>query len=226
MENIEKKKNSGVLIIIIVLTLLVVGLGGYIIYDKVFNEFDTEEKGNNDSEDINVKEKDDEDNKSVNNEEVTIFLKKLFEMNFEYYNTNDDDGIFGAILCMMTRNQEYEKIGDENLFLSSKINYYASSYFNRLNFNYTKTSTNMASRYDADKKGMMLGNFGVCPHGLEPNRTFELVEAKYLGDTIEVIANQKNVFQDEYSDKNNTVKYKVILSYDNSNYAIVSINKI
>lgn len=42
----EKKNNKGLIVLVIVLSVLVVGLGGYIIYDKVFKEPEVKEEKN------------------------------------------------------------------------------------------------------------------------------------------------------------------------------------
>jgi len=45
-----EKKNTGLIVLVVVLSLLVVGLGGFIIYDKVLNENnDKVDKNNNNS---------------------------------------------------------------------------------------------------------------------------------------------------------------------------------
>ena len=46
-----EKKNTGLIVLVIVLCLLVVGLGGYIVYDKMLdkNINDSDNKGKNDN---------------------------------------------------------------------------------------------------------------------------------------------------------------------------------
>ena len=55
MENgvIEKKKYSGFIIWLIILSLLVVGLGGYIVYDKLLSQSNNIVKNNNDDNENN-----------------------------------------------------------------------------------------------------------------------------------------------------------------------------
>ena len=57
----EKKSNTSLYIIIVVLCLLVLGLGGYIAYDKIISNKDTDTKetnnnSNNKTESVNTKE--------------------------------------------------------------------------------------------------------------------------------------------------------------------------
>ena len=51
-----KKRNRGLIVFIVILCLLVVGLGGYIVYDKFFVNDKTEEKEDNNVDDDNKKE--------------------------------------------------------------------------------------------------------------------------------------------------------------------------
>ena len=46
-----EKKNTGLIVLVVVLSLLVVGLGGYIVYDKMLdkNINDSDNKGKNDN---------------------------------------------------------------------------------------------------------------------------------------------------------------------------------
>ena len=52
-----EKKNTGLIVLVVVLSLLVVGLGGYIVYDKMLdkNINDSDNKGKNDNNFYQIK---------------------------------------------------------------------------------------------------------------------------------------------------------------------------
>ena len=60
-----EKKNTGLIVLVIILSLLVVGLGGFIVYDKVLSNNEVENNDNTDlNDDINS---DVENNDNINN---------------------------------------------------------------------------------------------------------------------------------------------------------------
>lgn len=59
-----EKKNTGLIVLIVVLSIAVLGLGGFIIYDKVLNN-----DSKNNSNEIN---KEDNENKNENNKDITF----------------------------------------------------------------------------------------------------------------------------------------------------------
>ena len=68
-----EKKNTGLIVLVVVLSLLVVGLGGYIVYDKMLdkNINDSDNKGKND----NIIDKNDKD--WTQNDDLMCFLTRL-----------------------------------------------------------------------------------------------------------------------------------------------------
>ena len=61
-----EKKNTGLIVLVIILSLLVVGLGGFIVYDKVLSNNEVE---NNDNNEIN----NDENNQVDNNDDINNY---------------------------------------------------------------------------------------------------------------------------------------------------------
>ena len=140
----KEKKNNGLIVLVIILSLLVLGLGGYIFYDKVYNEedIDTNEINNDINEsDIFV----DNDNtsafdleiKSIDSVEIIVDSpnSKLFvrgTMNLLY----DEEKYFPVTLsgyCMDENNNKYSIYGpgtgaisfynyDKNFVLVNTIN--------------------------------------------------------------------------------------------------------
>lgn len=66
MHNNEGKKSNGLIILVVVLVLLVLGLGGYITYDKVFKNKDNQESNNKEDKPT-----------SLSNEEISKFLNEV-----------------------------------------------------------------------------------------------------------------------------------------------------
>ena len=65
-----EKKNTGLIVLVVVLSLLVVGLGGYIVYDKMLdkNINDSDNKGKND----NIIDKNDKNEVAKINETIVV----------------------------------------------------------------------------------------------------------------------------------------------------------
>ena len=67
-----EKKNTGLIVLVVVLSLLVVGLGGYIVYDKMLDKSvnDTDNKGKND----NIIDKNGKNEVAKINETIRFFM--------------------------------------------------------------------------------------------------------------------------------------------------------
>lgn len=76
-----EKDNKGLIVLVVILSLLVVGLGGYIIYDKVIDVEDKKEILNNNKEDNNVEGNEEENND--NKVDVSKFYEK-YSGKYEY----------------------------------------------------------------------------------------------------------------------------------------------
>ena len=75
-----EKKNTGLIVLVVILSLLVVGLGGFIIYDKVLSDNEIENNDNNNVNNNNV-------SKLLSNEEAIIEGKRLYDKATEIYET-------------------------------------------------------------------------------------------------------------------------------------------
>lgn len=72
-----EKKNIGLKVLVIILSLLVVGLGGFIVYDKVDN---TQLSDNNNIENNHSNSQDNNSNESINKDSVQVDYSKLTDM--------------------------------------------------------------------------------------------------------------------------------------------------
>lgn len=95
-----EKKNIGLKVLVVILSLLVVGLSGFIIYDKVLSNNEVE---NNDNNNVNT---DNNGSKLLSNEEAINEGKRLYDKATEIYET-------WVLIpyCGVVRNKAYE---DEN----------------------------------------------------------------------------------------------------------------
>lgn len=116
-----EKKNTGLIVLVVILSLLVVGLGGYIVYDKVLSKEDS--NINND-----VKDNDNIQNNTDNNE----------NNNTSNDNTNDDldlskklKSVFGSIYDFMISPNPYcgKRSSDDKISAEGGLYYYASTEF-------------------------------------------------------------------------------------------------
>lgn len=104
----KKKNNFGLIIIVVILSLLVLGLLGYIIYDKSLNNQNDDIKKNNDSKNaVIVKSFDIEEAKVVNypNNHMIVSGKFVLEGNEEDYNYIEFSGY-----CLDTNGNKYNII--------------------------------------------------------------------------------------------------------------------
>ena len=104
----KEKNNSGLIIIVVILSLLVLGLLGYIIYDKALNNQNDDIKKNNDSKGtVIVKNFDIEEAKVVNypNNHMIVSGKFVLEGNEKDYNYIEFSGY-----CLDTNDNKYSII--------------------------------------------------------------------------------------------------------------------
>ncbi len=111
-----EKKNTGLIIFVIILILLVVGLGGFIVYDKVLSTNDTSNTNNTNKENNNTK--------LLTNDEAIAEGKRLYDKATEIYET-------WVLIpyCGVVRNninsQNIEVLGDSN---NGNGSYYKSTF--------------------------------------------------------------------------------------------------
>mgnify|MGYP000921444300 FL=1 len=86
-----EKKNTGLIVLVVVLSLLVVGLGGYIVYDKMLdkNINDSDNKGKND----NIIDKNDKNEVAKINETIVVDINndKTYNKDINNHNVYVDD---------------------------------------------------------------------------------------------------------------------------------------
>lgn len=79
MENNENKNSKGLLILVVILSLIVLGLGGWIVYDKVINKEEPKQEENE-------KEKIDNDKNDITNEYDDGFEKVYIDLSVKNMN--------------------------------------------------------------------------------------------------------------------------------------------
>ena len=158
MENKNKKKY---LILIILLIVMVFGLSGYIVYDKVI-----------DKNEDNIVEEDEKSNKKqysvITKEEAEIFLNNLVK-DYVYVDlliSNSDEEIFLNSIRSLYLNKQYTQSGDYYVFKQKDIKDLARKYYMNENFEYIYTSTNSGFEYDSTSQTYRsLLNFGLFSTG-------------------------------------------------------------
>ena len=135
----ESDKNmKKYLVAIVILVLLVLGLAGYIVYDKMI-----------------AKDEKEESNKVVDlitKEEAKAFLDGLVNVtiNDDLLIGSTDEEIFANAIKYLFINNKYTKEGNIWTFKQSDIIDAARKYYGRDNFNYVTNDTNFT--YDSEKK--------------------------------------------------------------------------
>ena len=121
MEN----KNTGMKVAIIILSILVVGLTSYIVYDKVLNHDNTHIEENKDEEIIN-----NESNQVVNNNtniDHSININKLYNIGKSYYNfikrEYTGNSSFNLSTDLVVKNQEFTTSKFSNTTLQTEFSY-------------------------------------------------------------------------------------------------------
>ena len=72
-----EKKNTSLIVFIVILSLLVLGLGGFITYDKVFKEKDNKNNNDNENNNVKVELKEMKDVQIVNGDDVNVLVDTL-----------------------------------------------------------------------------------------------------------------------------------------------------
>lgn len=107
----SKNKNTGLVVIIVILLLAVIGLGGYIVYDKVLKDSSNETENNDNKPSDNLKDTD-QNGQTTKNNNYQLFasnLKNEFskydEKNRPYLNVTSTIGN-GNFIIYLTENRE------------------------------------------------------------------------------------------------------------------------
>lgn len=211
-----EKKNTGLVVLVIILCLVVLGLGGYIVYDKVLNKpVDTEVK-----EDDNIVN---EQNESIDYVKFENELKENFNVIYEAYSspntycgkesvTSDKISPNGNKYQESTQFKSYDE-------LYSYLNGYATS-------DVISTLSKVSKEHYLEENGKLycanLGKGGVYEH----NNT--LIEYEEITDgTINGIA--YIILSADMNDSGKTYdleEYKVVFTKNSDKYIISKFEKI
>ena len=159
----EKKKNKGLIGLVAILIIMVLGLGGYIVYDKVLNTGKNNKEANvkkcKNNEDV-TKEKSIEDN-TVEQDTDTCALYK-FDSNYQLTDS-DKEQIVASINKM--EGMGNEKVDASTINVAKRSNYILYITFETVN----KT-----------------GNYEVCGIVFKVNNTFKAytIGSGYVSDQI------------------------------------------
>lgn len=223
MENKNKKKY---LILIILLIVMVFGLSGYIVYDKVI-----------DKNEDNIVEEDEKSNKKqysvITKEEAEIFLNNLVK-DYVYVDlliSNSDEEIFLNSIRSLYLNKQYTQSGDYYVFKQKDIKDLARKYYMNENFEYIYTSTNSGFEYDSTSQTYRsLLNFGLFSTGPAFEKMKVIESFNYDSGVASLTYQFKIVYDSTYlanpDDNTKVYNYQIELIKVNEELRIKSISLI
>lgn len=223
MENKNEKKY---LILIILLIIMVFGLSGYIVYDKVI-----------DKNEDNIVEEDEKSNEKqysvITKEEAEIFLNNLVK-DYVYVDlliSNSDEEIFLNSIRSLYLNKQYTQSGDYYVFKQKDIKDLARKYYMNENFEYIYTSTNSGFEYDsASQTYRSLLNFGLFSTGPAFEKTKVIENFNYDSGVASLTYQVKIVYDSTYlanpDDNTKVYTYQIELIKVNEELRIKSISLI
>jgi hypothetical protein len=136
---IETKKGlKWYIVVIVILSLLVLGLGGYIAYDKLISKEDVKEKSN--VQEVTTKEESDESIvfDPISEEEAEAFLNDLVPTNVpdDFLVAENDSAVFWNIIKYLYLNNQYTKDGNLFVFDKDVMQNRAYTYYGKDSFDY------------------------------------------------------------------------------------------
>ena len=197
-ENVEETKKGfkWYSVVIILLSLVVLGLSGYIVYDKIISKDDVEEKSH--IEDVTIQKENEESNVevSISKEEVEAFLDDLVPDKYveNLLISETDKEIFNNALRYLVLKEKYTKDGDQFVFLQTDIQDLAYKYYMRDNFDYITDDSNFV--YNSSNQTFTSGLY------------FELFGMSFLTDKT------KEITDFSYSDNVATLSYRITCTFD------------
>lgn len=256
MENEEKKveevktvstnqngNKKGSSVIIIILLIAVLGLGGYIAYDKILGNAktdDTEEKTNKD-EKTDTKKEEKVENLDVTNKEVTTLFKSVTNANGHYCGVselfkdkkvaaNDIDNDLASDIALYNIRMNGKELNEGVTFTKKEMNDTIAKLFGK-DYKYTHGDIkNCPSvKYDANTEiykvqpsacGGTCGpkNYVKIVKATKTNSKIELsIRVLFVGDT-DVTNAAGNAYPRYYKDSNKTVEVELQRDYDNIPY--------
>ena len=215
MEQVKEKNINKYFIIILLLLILILGLVGYIIYDKVNNKDKTLEI---------VEEKEEENKPSINNtitkEEAENFLNELVSdsVSVDLLISNTDEEIFLNSIRYLTLKDKYTKNDNYFIFNQNDIIDLARKYYMKDNFDYIYSDNSF--EYDSTNKTYRsLLNFGLFSPGpsFDKNRIIE--NFSYEADVATVTYQVKVTY-----DTSQLVTLEDAVNIKNYNIKLVRVN--
>lgn len=229
-----ERKNNGLIAMVVILTILVLGLGGYIVYDKFMED---KKDANNEKENEIRKETEDEELKNVNYAEVNKQLNKYFGgsayipiMDIEDLATSADKRILFTTF-VIGEDQEYKETEDDypqSIFYVTKVFFkekYQSIY--GTNYSFDEDYKNLEEHAILFEDIKRLGNDSYgwnSSYGINPaTGTLEATNLEKENDKY--ILSGKFILEDRSSEKTETKEesFKIIYTKENENRYLVDI---
>ena len=205
----KKKKNKGFIIVIVILTILVIALGSYIIYDKVIsNKTDTtEENLNNNDEDENKLE-------NITEDDIKNFSNQIDDYNTyltDYYPINDINNLNSDIILEFA-SKMVEKKDYNTSFTKKEMDNIINKYFGS-DYSYTLKDINCflgdGILYKYDTATETYNFYGEHPHGGEGfyRSKYYFLDGTYDKETNEYIINTKVLYASYAGDTYGPIDY-------------------
>ena len=222
---VPKKKSNGYIIVIVLLGVLVLGLCGYIVYDKMNAKEEapvkeeTKEKDTKQEEDV------------ITQKEAEAFLKELIFDNdpSELLIAENDRTIFINSIKYLVFSGKYTKDGDQYIISQKDIQDLAYRYYMRDSFDYITDDSNFV--YDTDSQTYRSGlNFGLTGPYLPFERTITINDFDYHDGVATFTYVIKHIITDtEYladpNDNVHTNTYYVKLARENNVLRVKELSK-
>ena len=178
-----EKKNTSLIVFIVILSLLVLGLGGFITYDKVFKEKDNKNNNDNENNNVKVELKEMKDVQIVNGDDVNVLVDTLGNAYVLMpKKTNVDDNNYNA------------KVIKSNLlqFEKNSTKYNISGYVNSNNENtitgYKLNVSNVLSVYNSSHHFIFLKKDGTLSYFYDDIASEEFLKLKNISNVKDAVS--------------------------------------
>lgn len=203
-----EKKNTGLLVLVVISILLVLCLGGYVVYDKVIVKENPKQVIEDPKQNI------DDVKPIITKEEAATFLNELVDdsVSDDLLISNSDEEVFINSIKYLVLKEKYTKENDKFIFSLLDIKNLARKYYMKDNFEYINNDSKFV--YDSSNQTIYSElNFGLFGIGPSIKKTKSIVDFNYDKDidTATLTYNVKVAYDEVLADpEDRTYNIKLI----------------